>query len=167
MKGRGKREIPEKTRRPTASSGTITTCENPGIEPGSPWWQPSVLIAQPPGPRRTEDRQRVKRSGRHLIKARFGALRRVAEMGMEWRGNGRSPRKTRRPAATSGTIPTCENPMTWPGIEPGSLWWEVSRLTAQQANRSATAAPTLLDRPTAFKVHTFKKNVTWTVCNRL
>ncbi|KAJ8888805.1 hypothetical protein PR048_008297 [Dryococelus australis] len=40
MKGRGKREIPEKTRRPTASSCTIPICENPvtrpGIEPGSP-----------------------------------------------------------------------------------------------------------------------------------
>ncbi|KAJ8876779.1 hypothetical protein PR048_021226 [Dryococelus australis] len=31
MKGRAKREIPEKTRRPTASSGTIHTCENPGV----------------------------------------------------------------------------------------------------------------------------------------
>ncbi|KAJ8897433.1 hypothetical protein PR048_002779 [Dryococelus australis] len=31
MKGRGKREIPEKTRRPTASSGTIPTCENPDL----------------------------------------------------------------------------------------------------------------------------------------
>ncbi|KAJ8870832.1 hypothetical protein PR048_027131 [Dryococelus australis] len=29
MKGRGKREIPEKTRRPTASSGTNPTCGNP------------------------------------------------------------------------------------------------------------------------------------------
>ncbi|KAJ8887428.1 hypothetical protein PR048_013643 [Dryococelus australis] len=42
MKGQGKREIPAKTRRPTASSGTIPTCENPvtrpGFEPGSPWW---------------------------------------------------------------------------------------------------------------------------------
>ncbi|KAJ8872166.1 hypothetical protein PR048_025768 [Dryococelus australis] len=53
--GRGKWEIPEKARRPTASSGTIPTCENPGvtrpgIEPGSPWWEASVLIAQPPRP---------------------------------------------------------------------------------------------------------------------
>ncbi|KAJ8879208.1 hypothetical protein PR048_019814 [Dryococelus australis] len=32
--GRGKREIPEKTRRPTASFGTIPTCENPVIRPG-------------------------------------------------------------------------------------------------------------------------------------
>ncbi|KAJ8879824.1 hypothetical protein PR048_020432 [Dryococelus australis] len=49
----GKREIPEKTRRPAASSGTIPTCENPGvarpgIEPGSPWWEASRLTAHPP-----------------------------------------------------------------------------------------------------------------------
>ncbi|KAJ8881240.1 hypothetical protein PR048_017714 [Dryococelus australis] len=40
--------IPEKTRRPAASSGTIPTCENPevarpGIEPVSPWWEASVV----------------------------------------------------------------------------------------------------------------------------
>ncbi|KAJ8865798.1 hypothetical protein PR048_033320 [Dryococelus australis] len=34
IKGRGKREIPEKTRRPAASSGTITTCENTATRPG-------------------------------------------------------------------------------------------------------------------------------------
>ncbi|KAJ8870165.1 hypothetical protein PR048_029178 [Dryococelus australis] len=33
----GKREIPEKTRRPAASSGTIPSCENPGVEPEAPW----------------------------------------------------------------------------------------------------------------------------------
>ncbi|KAJ8878940.1 hypothetical protein PR048_019544 [Dryococelus australis] len=52
--GLGKREIPEKTRRPTASSGPIPTCENlvtrPGIKSGSHWWEASVLIAQPPYP---------------------------------------------------------------------------------------------------------------------
>ncbi|KAJ8880057.1 hypothetical protein PR048_020680 [Dryococelus australis] len=52
MKGRGKWEIPEKTRRPTTSSGTIPTCENPvtqpGIKPGSPWWKASRLTARPP-----------------------------------------------------------------------------------------------------------------------
>ncbi|KAJ8870162.1 hypothetical protein PR048_029175 [Dryococelus australis] len=52
VKGRGKRETPEKTRRPMASSGTIPTCENPvtrpGIEPGLPWWEASRLAAQPP-----------------------------------------------------------------------------------------------------------------------
>ncbi|KAJ8866503.1 hypothetical protein PR048_032346 [Dryococelus australis] len=31
MKGQGKRDIPEKTRRPTASSDAIPTCENPGV----------------------------------------------------------------------------------------------------------------------------------------
>ncbi|KAJ8888153.1 hypothetical protein PR048_007640 [Dryococelus australis] len=54
MKGRGKRERPEKTRRPTASSSTIPNCENPvtrpRTEPGSPWWEVGVLIAQPPWP---------------------------------------------------------------------------------------------------------------------
>ncbi|KAJ8889781.1 hypothetical protein PR048_009284 [Dryococelus australis] len=45
MKWQKKRDIPEKTRRPVASHGTIPTYENPGvtwpeIEPGSPWWEP-------------------------------------------------------------------------------------------------------------------------------
>ncbi|KAJ8866299.1 hypothetical protein PR048_032142 [Dryococelus australis] len=53
MQGRGKRETTEKTRRPAASSGTIPTYENPGvnqpgIKPGSPWWEASRLTAQSP-----------------------------------------------------------------------------------------------------------------------
>ncbi|KAJ8873630.1 hypothetical protein PR048_024452 [Dryococelus australis] len=40
--------------------------------------------------------------------------------------------KTHQPAASSGTIPTCENPgLTQPGTEPCSSRWEVSSLTAQ------------------------------------
>ncbi|KAJ8867216.1 hypothetical protein PR048_031011 [Dryococelus australis] len=43
MKGQGKREIPEKTHRPAASSSTIPTCEYPEVtrpatEHGSPWY---------------------------------------------------------------------------------------------------------------------------------
>ncbi|KAJ8879238.1 hypothetical protein PR048_019844 [Dryococelus australis] len=41
MQGRGKREIPEDTRRPAASSVT-----RPRIEPGSSWWEASSLTAQ-------------------------------------------------------------------------------------------------------------------------
>ncbi|KAJ8874837.1 hypothetical protein PR048_022726 [Dryococelus australis] len=57
MKGWRKREIPEKTRRPAASSIPIPTCENPGVtqpetEPCSPWWEANSLTAQPPRPRR-------------------------------------------------------------------------------------------------------------------
>ncbi|KAJ8873465.1 hypothetical protein PR048_024283 [Dryococelus australis] len=49
--------------------------------------------------------------------------------GMEETGD---PEKTHRPAAQSGTIPTCENPgVIRPGLEPGSPWWGASRLTAQ------------------------------------
>ncbi|KAJ8873960.1 hypothetical protein PR048_024800 [Dryococelus australis] len=50
MNGRGKREIPEKTRRPTVSSGCENPVTRPRIDPGSPWWEASVLIAQPPCP---------------------------------------------------------------------------------------------------------------------
>ncbi|KAJ8890999.1 hypothetical protein PR048_010508 [Dryococelus australis] len=46
-------------------------------------------------------------------------------------GEARSPEKTRRPTASSGTIPTCENPVTRPGIEPGLPRWEASVLAAQ------------------------------------
>ncbi|KAJ8889007.1 hypothetical protein PR048_008501 [Dryococelus australis] len=39
-------------------------------------------------------------------------------------------KKTRRPTASSSTIPTCENPVTRPGIEPGSPWWESEEIVA-------------------------------------
>ncbi|KAJ8883905.1 hypothetical protein PR048_015760, partial [Dryococelus australis] len=56
------------------------------------------------------------------------------EAALEWNArageNGRPPEKTRRPAASSGTIPTCANPaMTLPGIEPSSPRWEASSLS--------------------------------------
>ncbi|KAJ8877449.1 hypothetical protein PR048_021904 [Dryococelus australis] len=49
----GKTRDPEKIRRPTASFGTIPTCEIPGvtglgIEPGSPWWEANSVTTQPP-----------------------------------------------------------------------------------------------------------------------
>ncbi|KAJ8873664.1 hypothetical protein PR048_024494 [Dryococelus australis] len=52
MKKLGKREIPEKKRRPAASLDTIPTCGNggvtrPGNEPGSPWYDYSVFISAP------------------------------------------------------------------------------------------------------------------------
>ncbi|KAJ8868921.1 hypothetical protein PR048_030462 [Dryococelus australis] len=55
----------------------------------------------------------------------------VIEVSMELRRNeGAGKReiseKTRRPNASSGTIPIFENPVTRPGIEPGSPWWENS-----------------------------------------
>ncbi|KAJ8868827.1 hypothetical protein PR048_030368 [Dryococelus australis] len=53
--GREKREIPEKTRRPAASSCTIPTSEipvaaPPGIEPDLPRWEASSLTTTAPGP---------------------------------------------------------------------------------------------------------------------
>ncbi|KAJ8868661.1 hypothetical protein PR048_030200 [Dryococelus australis] len=49
------------------------------------------------------------------------------------------PEKTRRPAASSGTIPTCENPgVARPGIEPGSPWRQASMSWLMVACRSPT-----------------------------
>ncbi|KAJ8877621.1 hypothetical protein PR048_022076 [Dryococelus australis] len=64
MQGRGKREIPEKIRQPAASSGTIPTCENPGvnrpgIEPGSPRWEASRSTAHPMRPTDNPDYKRT------------------------------------------------------------------------------------------------------------
>ncbi|KAJ8875796.1 hypothetical protein PR048_023695 [Dryococelus australis] len=55
-KGGAKRDIPENTRRPAASSATIPTCEKPGrypqgIEPGSPRWEESSMTTTSPRPR--------------------------------------------------------------------------------------------------------------------
>ncbi|KAJ8875332.1 hypothetical protein PR048_023227 [Dryococelus australis] len=59
VKGRGKWDIPEKTRQTAALSGTIPKCENPGvirpgIEPSSPWWEASRLTARPPAAQCTQ-----------------------------------------------------------------------------------------------------------------
>ncbi|KAJ8874417.1 hypothetical protein PR048_025266 [Dryococelus australis] len=44
--------------------------------------------------------------------------------GMQGHGKGEIPEKTCRPAASSNTIPTCENPgATPPGIDFSSPWW--------------------------------------------
>ncbi|KAJ8872807.1 hypothetical protein PR048_026423 [Dryococelus australis] len=104
---RGKREIPEKTRRPTSSSCTIPTCEKPGVtrpgvEPGSPWWEASSVTAQP----------------------LCVAIHRVWEPG--------DPREDPPPSGIVLTFLTCESPgATRPGIEPGSPWWEASSLTTR------------------------------------
>ncbi|KAJ8871254.1 hypothetical protein PR048_027560 [Dryococelus australis] len=58
------------------------------------------------------------------------------EVLMNERGGEEIPEKICRAAASSATIPTCENPrVTRPEIEPASPWWEV-----QQANRLSTVA---------------------------
>ncbi|KAJ8890626.1 hypothetical protein PR048_010135 [Dryococelus australis] len=48
--------------------------------------------------------------------------------------------KTRRPAASSSTTPTCENPgVTRPGIEPGSHWWEALLDVSMEQRRNEGA----------------------------
>ncbi|KAJ8888507.1 hypothetical protein PR048_007998 [Dryococelus australis] len=60
----------------------------------------------------------------------FGVLR-AFTAGMQGRGERETPEETRRTAASSGTIRTCENPgATPPEVKPDSHWWEASSLTA-------------------------------------
>ncbi|KAJ8881513.1 hypothetical protein PR048_017995 [Dryococelus australis] len=52
--------------------------------------------------------------------------------GIQGWGKQKITEKTCQPATSSGTIVTCENSeATPPGIEPGSPWWEISRLTTK------------------------------------
>ncbi|KAJ8882912.1 hypothetical protein PR048_014751 [Dryococelus australis] len=217
MKGRGKWEIPDKTRRPTASSCTIPTCENPewpGNEPVSPRREESRQTAQPPrhlpgaqtalrkrfflndealgvrvsvarifpslldlgrgvpetrrlgAPKRSEQdrvmpdshklvtnkgfvnvliavaaaenggrmkditREQDEDEGRTLVISQDppqttlvpGAVEGVwSSAGIKVQGKREISERTRRPATSSGTTPTCENPgVTLSGIEPGS-----------------------------------------------
>ncbi|KAJ8869326.1 hypothetical protein PR048_030901 [Dryococelus australis] len=65
--------------------------------------------------------------------------------GMKGWGKWENPGKTRRPTVSSGTIPTCENVATWPGVEAGSPWWEASRLTTKY-RKVLTAKKSLANR---------------------
>ncbi|KAJ8876839.1 hypothetical protein PR048_021286 [Dryococelus australis] len=60
--------------------------------------------------------------------------------------NGRSPRKSADQHSSSGTVPTCENPVTWPGIEPGSPWSEASVLVAQPPRPPKTSEVSIEQR---------------------
>ncbi|KAJ8876095.1 hypothetical protein PR048_024004 [Dryococelus australis] len=61
---------------------------------------------------------------------------------MQRRRKRENPEKTRRPAASSDTILTYENPrVAWPGSERGSPGWEASRLTAQPPRPPALTSP--------------------------
>ncbi|KAJ8866110.1 hypothetical protein PR048_033634 [Dryococelus australis] len=53
----------------------------------------------------------------------------MEQSGMKGRGKWEIPGKTRRRTASYGMIPTRENPVTRPGMEPESPWWEAIKLT--------------------------------------
>ncbi|KAJ8871559.1 hypothetical protein PR048_027885 [Dryococelus australis] len=66
-------------------------------------------------------------------------------------GNGRCPRKPADQRYRPVPIPTCENPVTRPGIEPGSPWWEASVLIAQPPWPQHKGPPTCLMFSSAFE----------------
>ncbi|KAJ8882745.1 hypothetical protein PR048_014558 [Dryococelus australis] len=147
--GGGKREIPEKTCRSRASSGTIPTCESPvtgsGIEPG---WPCRIVVSMKK--RRgnsnfTYDRKYWPRAAtspeaeilgpsislEDMEQRMISQLHAICWCTCAGRGKREIPEKPRRPTASSGTSPTCENPIILLGIETGSPWWEASVLIAQ------------------------------------
>ncbi|KAJ8871411.1 hypothetical protein PR048_027728, partial [Dryococelus australis] len=146
MKGWGKRDIPEKTRRPAASSATIPTCKihrvgvvarllgshqsEPGSIPGggAPGSLHMGIVLDDATGRQAYSRI-PHRSHTHLASP-SSALKTLIGDRMQRRGKQEILEKIRRPAASYGTIRTCENPgVTPPGTEPGLFWWEASSLT--------------------------------------
>ncbi|KAJ8878304.1 hypothetical protein PR048_018881 [Dryococelus australis] len=118
-----KRNIPEKSRWPATSSGTIATCEGPvtrpGIEPGSPWWEAGRLIAQPLSPQLTPalylvDTHRCFEGPLWVKRGEYGAAPEC-----KGGGNGRSPRK---PAATDIMWHDSHVQMRNPGANPARLF---------------------------------------------
>ncbi|KAJ8881588.1 hypothetical protein PR048_018072 [Dryococelus australis] len=119
LKEWGKREIPEKTRRPTASFGTILTYKNLNGATVAKWIDSGSVEREVPS-------GAVGLKPMRVNLGEYGAA-------PECKGgeNGRSPRKARRPIASCGMFPTCENPgATPPGIGPSSPWWEASGCVA-------------------------------------
>ncbi|KAJ8869236.1 hypothetical protein PR048_030808 [Dryococelus australis] len=77
-------------------------------------------------------------------------------------------KKNHRPTASSGTITTYDNPgVTRPEIEPGSPWWEASRLTAHipcsQQQRNGSYASD--GKTPVTSVHTTNMGNCWTTCD--
>ncbi|KAJ8886518.1 hypothetical protein PR048_012729 [Dryococelus australis] len=178
MQGRGKSGIPEESRQPVASSGTIPTCENmgatsPRMESVSPSWEMGNLTTASSclsgkgintvagydsrlifiavnemlsSSRYLSSIPREKSSFTSLFTFSFGDM--IVNMAVlewsgaiwvalnigilrtdegverrnEWAGKQEIPEKTRRPMASSGTIPTCENPeYSGRGLNPDRL----------------------------------------------
>ncbi|KAJ8872360.1 hypothetical protein PR048_025964 [Dryococelus australis] len=78
MKGRGKQEIPKKTRRPAAASGTIPGIDPPGIKPTSPSWKMSTLSATP-----ARFPMRASHSAFHVARTRLLLLALISEHGVQ------------------------------------------------------------------------------------
>ncbi|KAJ8872437.1 hypothetical protein PR048_026041 [Dryococelus australis] len=141
-KSPGKREIPEKTRRPARfPRAKIPKMIPPGIEPRLVFLEGGYCshctIQTPP------TRPHWFSTMFWLKNYRVLQLKLICIISQIWAvlnneflragmKRGEIPEKTRQAAASSGTILTCEDQgVAGPGIEIGSSWWEASRLTAK------------------------------------
>ncbi|KAJ8868364.1 hypothetical protein PR048_029880 [Dryococelus australis] len=126
--GERKRKIPEKTRRPAASSGTIPTRENDvegeQTNRSLPWHASTISDTEQCWNGRAGERKR------------------------------KIPEKTRRPAASSGTIPTRENDVEGEQTN-RSLSWHASTISTRHCSSARMNArvereiPEKTHRPTA------------------
>ncbi|KAJ8867571.1 hypothetical protein PR048_031373 [Dryococelus australis] len=80
---------------------------------------------------REEDALRMEVTSKQVPSCGEGPVLRV-HLECKGRVNRRSPTQSLRPAASSGTIPTCENPgVALPGIKPRSPWSEATSLATK------------------------------------
>ncbi|KAJ8875148.1 hypothetical protein PR048_023041 [Dryococelus australis] len=101
----------------TPSLAILVDCRSVSLPPPPSWF---VWLPRPPGPALALSSLMAERS----------------RAGMQGRGEREILEISRRPAVSSGTIPTCENPgASRPGIEPGSPSWEASGLTTRRRTR--------------------------------
>ncbi|KAJ8881344.1 hypothetical protein PR048_017825 [Dryococelus australis] len=160
MQGRGKRETHHKTRRPSASAGTIPAYENPGatplvIDPGSPrllankmeWsllrfpWVYAALreyCKSVESPAHSGDGDLVTRTSVTLIAPTLlGQKKKYRQAGRTLidftHGNCVNELGAGDTGDTRENPPTNSqpNPVTRPGTEPGLPWWEARVLNAQ------------------------------------
>ncbi|KAJ8873366.1 hypothetical protein PR048_027000 [Dryococelus australis] len=106
------------------AEGEIITAEGRGTDSTASGVTSSIAI--------TKEKTLLDRVSEEIWVAHSSEVLRADEGDLRWKRE--IPEKTRRPMASSGTIPICENPVTRPGIEPGSHWWEVRGLTARPPN---------------------------------
>ncbi|KAJ8866365.1 hypothetical protein PR048_032208 [Dryococelus australis] len=100
----------------------------PGIEPGSPWWE-GEQANRSATPRRTHEVSNINSAAEWPISSK--EIKHVGWSGavMLGRSKRQYPEKTHRQAASSSTIPSCEDPgVNPPVIEPVPPWWEASAI---------------------------------------
>ncbi|KAJ8870506.1 hypothetical protein PR048_029529 [Dryococelus australis] len=116
-------DIPEKTCRPAASSGTIPTCGNPGVESGWPSWEARSVTTTPPRHlvllglkvnRSVDEPSEITASGRRNCAPPVCLARVPADKALESCVSGVSSRCQQNVATASNTVRSlCQKVSSW------------------------------------------------------